>query len=102
MFDDITDLFPLICGVYILYWEDEIVYVGQSQDVCRRVQEHHQGWMAFDKVMVKRCEPIELSALEFRLIRKHCPRHNKVYKQPQPIEAFDPDNYPPVYVKRSV
>lgn len=69
-------------GVYFLLNMDEIVYVGKSVDVARRLEEHWKmeenpktakDW---NRYFVIRCEPEDLSRLEAYYILRFRPRYN--------------------------
>jgi excinuclease UvrABC nuclease subunit len=66
-----------LCGVYLLYLNGEVVYVGQSVNVYSRLDAHlpsKTGCLTstpekrFDAVRVIRCEENSLRELELRLI----------------------------------
>lgn len=57
-------------GIYFLIKNNEVVYVGQSLDVERRIGQHRTGRkIDFDLVFIIACLPSELNQLEARYIR---------------------------------
>lgn len=71
------------CGVYFLIKNDEIVYVGRTADLVRRL-ETHKRWKDFDRVFYIECPREELNELEKRYIRKFAPPGQKIPKEPKP------------------
>lgn len=70
---------PRICGVYFLISGNEIVYVGQSADVVRRVNEHFdRGRKKFDSVMYLPCSLGEVDEIEEHFIKALTPRYNHI------------------------
>lgn len=68
---------PRICGVYFLIEGQDVVYVGQSADVVRRVNEHlDRGRKKFDAAMYLTCSLGELDELEEHFIKALKPRYN--------------------------
>jgi len=68
---------PRICGVYFLIEGRDVVYVGQSADVVRRVNEHlDRGRKKFDSAMYLPCSLGELDELEEHFIKALKPRYN--------------------------
>lgn len=67
-----------INGIYWLYKNDEIVYVGKSKNIIKRISEH------FDKIdfnyfnYVKICETKSLNNIEAYFIYKLKPKYNKM------------------------
>lgn len=64
------------CGIYFLINEDEIVYVGKSVDLHRRVAEHYAHWKQFDCYTYIACLPEQLDQLERHYIRDLRPSLN--------------------------
>ena len=64
-------------GVYFLYKKDEVVYVGQSVDIERRITEHPDK--KFDSFKYIECNVDELDSLEERCIKEIKPKYNKAY-----------------------
>lgn len=75
---DITHLFEHVSGVYILYENNIIVYIGQSTNIVQRVNKHRSdNRFCFDKVLVHWCTSDELDTLEFKYINQHRPKFNR-------------------------
>lgn len=66
----------VICGIYFLIRKDQIVYVGQSKNVLRRVARHADDGKEFDHFSVAPCEESELDALERTYILSLFPEQN--------------------------
>lgn len=60
-------------GVYVLIYKGEILYIGRSRCIIKRIGDH-QGRIPFDCVYVKSC--MDEEAEEARLISKFKPRYN--------------------------
>jgi len=58
-------------GVYELVSNGEVIYVGQSINVDRRIKEHSDK--VFDAVNIHECEECELDSLEVSYIKKYLP-----------------------------
>ena len=91
------------CGVYILAWRGEIVYVGQSQRLVTQINAHvYSRWkfrkqkldgrvikgVVFDQIWFQTCGIGEVDSIERELIRKYAPRYNKKDK-PLPLEIAE-------------
>ena len=64
-------------GIYILLSLDEIVYVGQSVNVGRRLEEHwNELKKDFNRYFVIRCERENLNKLEAYYILRFRPKYN--------------------------
>ena len=90
MMEDFVDLPLHSAGVYLLWWEGRVVYVGQSRNVFSRLSRHrcnYQNWLngrrvqqgrsqnenrviKFDRASVKFCRERDLDKLELELIEK--------------------------------
>jgi hypothetical protein len=66
-----------LCGIYFLIKDNEIVYVGQSIHIPRRLKTHKRDQKSFDKVFFVECKRKELDCLERKYIRKFVPKLNK-------------------------
>lgn len=83
----------LKAGVYLLTYRGEVVYVGQSRELLRRIYEHRMNYLRFktkrkphpvaqakailfDGVMVLPCNPHDLDRLERQYIQLHQPKLN--------------------------
>ena len=77
-------------GVYFLYDGDKIVYVGQSNDIYRRIYEHSSGRAKGGKKKFDSWEYVEIENDESRIrfeaicIRAFRPRYNEDYPQIRP------------------
>lgn len=82
----------LVRGIYFLYKDNEVVYIGKSDDnVMRRVCEHFQGASKdFDSfaIIPYPVSPAQLNNIETRLIMKYQPRYN-IMKKKDYIDALD-------------
>ena len=69
----------IIAGVYFLLAGEEIVYIGQSQNIHLRLQGHiHDKIGSWDKCFyIPENDPVERKRLEDRLIKEHLPILNK-------------------------
>jgi predicted GIY-YIG superfamily endonuclease len=65
-----------MCGVYYLTDGLDVIYVGASANVERRIQEHASR-IDFAQVFVDQCEPDQLPVLEARAIREFRPPLNE-------------------------
>ncbi len=65
-------------GIYFLKQGDEIIYIGKSVDVNRRVLEHRLS-MKFDNYEFERIAIGNLNAVEKFYVTKFQPKHNVVY-----------------------
>jgi excinuclease UvrABC nuclease subunit len=88
---------PRCAGVYVLYIDNELVYVGQSVDICNRFSEHSirygyaqniiTPWGDYPssariQVKVKRSKRLGDWAMdEIRLIHRLQPRFNRQHKR---------------------
>lgn len=73
---DVTHYMRDICGVYLLYLNEEIVYIGKSTHVPSRIRVHAKGKIRFNRVMVAYCLEAELDKLEHKLLQLHKPVEN--------------------------
>lgn len=77
----IAQPFPKCEGIYFLFDGEEIVYVGQSKDVCRRVGNHrlkkreHEP-KTFDKFAFIQCDAEKIDEIETFYIAKFNPKYN--------------------------
>lgn len=71
------DLFEMNSGVYFLYDDDELVYIGQAYNVSRRIIEHIlEGVKKFNRVRYNLVPADSLNEVEFTLIRALRPKYN--------------------------
>lgn len=67
----------IICGIYMLFFEGQIVYIGQSINIFSRVSRHTQeGKKRFDKFSFFKCERQFLDGIESELIHRYSPKYN--------------------------
>jgi len=83
------------CGVYFLYDKGEVVYVGQTNDIYRRISEHARGnqkhgiqQKEFDDWSYVKCDDEDTrEKLEALLIKHILPKYNidqkTYYKSPE-------------------
>jgi excinuclease UvrABC nuclease subunit len=84
----------LICGVYRLISNGEVVYVGQSIRVGDRVQTHwsdRRRMIMFDTVEVEPCSAEDRIRLERQRIKQYRPRGNRLmYRKTAPEDPPNP------------
>lgn len=69
--------FSLLTGVYFLFNEEELVYIGQSIDVMNRLSTHANAHVhTFDSFSIHECRADERLALEKKYIKLHRPPGN--------------------------
>lgn len=80
-FTDVSDILLDRHCVYMLYSDNELVYIGMTTKLYNRVNEHRRkGKFAFNRVLVKYVEDeTQANALEYTLIRDLQPRYNIQY-----------------------
>lgn len=69
--------------IYILYWKKQMVYVGQTKNLYRRLYEHYENKekrFTHFEVYKHIKDETERTTLEAALIKKHKPRFNKIHK----------------------
>lgn len=71
---DITDPLRATSGVYLLYKDGALIYVGQSVNVYSRIPQHRNK--DFDRAMFIPCQKAVLDAVESALIAVLCPKLN--------------------------
>lgn len=74
---------PEVSGVYLVVDGLEVVYVGQSENICKRVSFHDRACRFPESSVVywKECKEDDRLWLEIELIRKYKPRANFKYAQ---------------------
>lgn len=78
----------LVCGIYFLIDRGEIVYVGQSIDVFKRIRDHRQeGYKIWDRFSMIPVRKEKLTEVERWYILHFRPRYNKARKVPYPSES---------------
>jgi hypothetical protein len=72
-----------ICGVYFLYRDNEVIYVGQSVDVLGRVVHSSRGpWWGVTGFSYVECPSERLSHVERACILALLPERNLVRRRP--------------------
>ena len=88
---DVTHFARDMCGVYLLYQDEEVAYIGASIHVPSRVRIHaKEGKIKFNRVMVTYCAMDELDSLEHKLIQEHWPAGNKASKHYPARHYYNP------------
>lgn len=59
------------CGIYMLYLNGKLQYIGQSQDFYIRCKQHRANGLVFDHTEFIPCTVDRLDELEIELIRRH-------------------------------
>lgn len=62
-------------GIYFLFNNNELVYIGQSTDIARRIQSHRNDKKFTDYSFIE-CNESELNSREKSLIQKYSPKLN--------------------------
>jgi len=63
-------------GVYILRQDSQVVYVGASLDIHRRITQHEASKKVFNSHEYIECLAEDMEGLEIPLIKKHDPIYN--------------------------
>lgn len=72
--------YEIWCGIYFLWKDDEIVYIGQSANGNQRRHGHFKpfnGHCRFDHYTFIPCPIDQLGVYEYAYIAKYKPKHNK-------------------------
>jgi excinuclease UvrABC nuclease subunit len=66
------------CGVYFLFQDYEVVYVGKSTNIYTRLASH-QGWKhkEWNRVAAIECDREILGAVEYAMIAAFQPKYNR-------------------------
>lgn len=95
---------PVVAGVYFLFKEDELVYVGQSKDCYSRIDSHRKNGRKFDLATVMPLDTQFVGQVEKALIKAYRPPENTAHKkQPAARSESGPRLMPPLpdrYVDR--
>ncbi|MBT8141915.1 MAG: GIY-YIG nuclease family protein [Gammaproteobacteria bacterium] len=72
-----------LSGLYFLFDQDELVYIGKGWNCLLRVAEHtrkdsDKEFTSWEYIHIESKK--EYSALEKKLIKMHTPKYNKTYK----------------------
>jgi len=81
----------LVSGVYFLFRDETLIYVGKSNDTQKRVRNHRQNGRPFDVAIIAPVPHSVLSMVERALIRALKPPENKALNDDKKIET-------PIYV----
>jgi hypothetical protein len=74
-----SDLHPE-CGIYFLFREHDMTYIGRSENVRHRVACHRKDGRAFDLALALYCDIGESIVLERQYIAAYQPMENKIGK----------------------
>lgn len=67
-----------VAGVYFLHRKEQIIYIGESQNIQQRTQQHSEAGVHFDKVSITEiANTKKRKETERELIRLHRPKLNK-------------------------
>ena len=66
----------LLCGVYFLFTDHHLTYIGQSRNVLRRLGQHAESGLVHDEVHVIEAEQQHLTGLESYYISTLAPPGN--------------------------
>ena len=71
--------YNLVYCIYFLKMNDEIVYIGKTVNIFKRLSSHVQERKKiFNNIDILVCDKSEMDALEIELIKKHKPKYNIV------------------------
>jgi GIY-YIG catalytic domain len=73
---------PIICGVYLLFRERKLIYVGRSKDIYRRVNDHRAAGREFDYVAIIGLPEVDADWIERGLIKALVPKQNRKSGRP--------------------
>ena len=76
---DIAQPVAKMCGIYFLIRDDQVIYIGKSNDVYSRVSEHRARGREFTKFSVVPCDPAHLSDIEAAYIKLFKPVGNRTH-----------------------
>ncbi len=78
---DLLSTVPPRSGVYAIFYEEDLVYIGQSENLFKRLRYHEQlpaDKRSDSRVKVRMCPKLgESRMIEFRLLRRLRPLLNK-------------------------
>ena len=72
-------------GIYFLIKDEEVVYVGQSIEIFRRIGKHRNEGKDFDSFAFIECEKSELDKLEAKYITALAPELNWTFGNPSAL-----------------
>jgi hypothetical protein len=81
-------------GIYFLKDGDDVVYVGKSKNIEKRVEWHRKSGKVFDSYKVAECDQELLDSAEVAYIRAFNPKYNIHHK-------LDKSNTPDGYIALS-
>lgn len=99
-------------GVYILYHQGAVVYVGQSKCPLSRIAAHRSlakrrgpSWLpilgiTFDRAEIVPSHPDRIDEMERALIAFHRPRHNIRHNPPSTLPPTRPRPSAPIFTHR--
>lgn len=68
---------PAISGVYLLLLGTEVIFVGQSEDVRAKIDQHFRERVkVFDTAIYYPCSLLDLDNVEADFVERYAPRHN--------------------------
>lgn len=70
-------LHPVVAGVYCLFKDRQLVYVGKSRSVYARIDEHRTKGRVFDYATVMPCPEHDMAWVETALIKAFQPEQNR-------------------------
>ena len=68
---------PVVPGVYLLFQERRLVYIGKSKDCYGRISEHRTKGRPFDYALVTPCPADDMAWVEASLIEAWGPAQNR-------------------------
>lgn len=68
--------FSVLTGVYFLFCESEVVYVGKSTNIVKRVHQHYSDGKVFDRFAYIEFEERFLDYEERKYIKMYSPKYN--------------------------
>jgi hypothetical protein len=71
---------PVVSGVYFLFKDGALEYVGQSKDCYGRIESHRKNGRSFDLATVMPLAAEFLSAVERALIKGYLPKRNVTHR----------------------
>lgn len=82
----------VVSGLYFLFKDGELTYVGQSKDCRKRIEQHRGNGRPFDFATIMPIEPERRSLVEAAIIHKFAPSGNVAGKPkpPAPPKAVMP------------
>ena len=69
---------PRYCGIYFLFKNNSVVYVGQSENILTRINAHYNSDKVFDSWNYIEAHKVDLNNLEAESILKYNPPLNQV------------------------